>query len=268
MGDSDDRAELRRRVDELQWYHTFELAPGVVTPGWMDTRKVVDKVPIPQDLSGMRCLDVGTFDGFWAFLMEQRGATEVVAVDVPDPRQWDWPADATEEAVEEIARRRPGAGFALVAEVQGSKVRREECTVYDLDRERVGTFDFVYLGSLLVHLRDPIGALMRVRDVCSGTLLVVDAADLRSSMSRVPRATLDGRGRPWWWIPNLAALIRMVEAAGFRVERPVTRFFMPPGPAVAKPPLSRHLLTSRAGREAALRAWKGDPHAAIVAHPT
>lgn len=263
----DDRYELRRRVEELQWYHTFELAPGVVTPGWFDTRKVVEKVPIPKDLSGMRCLDVGTFDGFWAFLMEERGAEEVVAVDVPDPRAWDWPANSPAEAFEEIARRRPGAGFGLVSEVRGSKVRREECNIYALDPERIGTFDLVYLGSLLVHLRDPVGALMRVRQVCTGTLVVVDAADLRTSLSRVPRATLDGRGRPWWWIPNLAALIRMVEAAGFRIDRPVTRFFIPPGPAVERPPLSLRSLRTRAGREAALRSWKGDPHAGIVAHP-
>lgn len=28
---------LRARVDGREWYHTLELAPGVVTPGFFDT---------------------------------------------------------------------------------------------------------------------------------------------------------------------------------------------------------------------------------------
>ena len=78
------RAALAR-----QWYHTIELAPGVVTPGWFDTRPVSAKIPMPPSLAGKRCLDVGTFDGFWAFEMERRGAAETVGIDVLDPMQWD-----------------------------------------------------------------------------------------------------------------------------------------------------------------------------------
>src|SRR4051794_41962593 len=54
------------------WYHTLEVAPGVVTPGWFDLRPIVDKMPWP-DVRGKRCLDVGTFDGFLAFELERRG---------------------------------------------------------------------------------------------------------------------------------------------------------------------------------------------------
>ena len=176
-----DTAAIRRRIDELQWYHTIEVAPGLVTPGWFDTRGVADRVPIPADLSGKRCLDIGTFDGFWAFLMERRGAEEVVAVDVPDPRVWDWPANSPSSAIEEITSRRPGAGFALTSELLGSKVDRRELNIYDLSPDTVGTFDFVYLGSLLLHLRDPVGALMKVRTVCTGQVVVVDAVGLASS---------------------------------------------------------------------------------------
>ncbi len=76
---------LRRSVAQLQWYHTLELAPGVVTPGWLDHRPILERIPLPRRLDGMRCLDVATFNGFWAFEMERRGASEVVAVDVLDP---------------------------------------------------------------------------------------------------------------------------------------------------------------------------------------
>ena len=37
-----DRAELERRIKAIPvWYHTMELAPGVVTPGEFDMRPYV-----------------------------------------------------------------------------------------------------------------------------------------------------------------------------------------------------------------------------------
>jgi hypothetical protein len=41
------------------WYHTIDVAAGVHTPGVFDLRSVVDRLPWP-DVSGKRCLDVGT----------------------------------------------------------------------------------------------------------------------------------------------------------------------------------------------------------------
>jgi len=76
-------AALADRVAAREWYHTLELAPGVVTPGGFDLRDMPDKVGLPASLGGQRCLDVGTFDGFWAFELERRGASEVLALDVP-----------------------------------------------------------------------------------------------------------------------------------------------------------------------------------------
>ena len=61
-------------------YHTLELAPGILTEGKIDLRQTAAKI-LPDDLRGRRALDVGTFDGFWAFELEKRGA-EVVAIDI------------------------------------------------------------------------------------------------------------------------------------------------------------------------------------------
>jgi len=261
-------AALQARVAELDWYHTLELAPGIVTPGWFDLRSVLDRIPFPASLAGRRCLDIGTFDGFWAFEMERRGATEVVAIDILDPRRWDWPAGSSEATLEAIGRRKArGAGFEVAREALGSQVRRLELSVHDLDPETVGAFDFVYLGSLLLHLRDPVGALVAVRRVCRKTLMVVDNIDLELTLlhPRRPLAGLDAVGRPWWWKMNLAALVRAVEAAGFEVVEPPRRVFLPcgAGQRTARPPLRR--LLSRTGREAAVVAARGDPHAVLLA---
>lgn len=263
--------ELRRAVDAHEWYHTLELAPGIETPGYYDLRKALDRIPLPAMLDGMRCLDVGTFDGFWAFEMERRGAREVLALDILDPRAWDWPPGSDEAVVAAIGRRKgSGTGFEVAREALGSSVRRLELSVYDLDPEEHGLFDVVYLGSLLLHLRDPVRALERVRSVCSGSAVICDAVDapLTELHRRSAVASLDGRGRPWWWKPNLAGLVRMVEAAGFAVVAGETgRLRLPPGRGYPRPQLRLRLLRHREVREEAMRARLGDPHGFVVATP-
>jgi len=61
----------------------------VLTPGGWDLRGTALRLPWPQSVAGLRCPDVGTVDGFWAFELERRGASEVVASDVLDATQLD-----------------------------------------------------------------------------------------------------------------------------------------------------------------------------------
>jgi tRNA (mo5U34)-methyltransferase len=262
--------EVRARIADRQWYHTLELADGVLTPGWFDHRGIAAQLPLPSSLAGMRCLDVGTFDGFWAFEMERRGASEVLATDVPDAEHWDWPA-LSEQHVHEVlaARKRDGDGFQIAHEALGSAVEHRALSVYDLDSAELGSFDFVYLGSLLIHLRDPVRALERVRDVCAGTLLVVDNHEplLTLLFPRLPIARLDGRGRPWWWQSNVACLVRMLEAAGFELVRPPQRLLMPPGQGQPPVPLTARTLLSSEGRRGVRNTRYGDPHVALLARP-
>ena len=80
----------RATVEQVPfWFHTFALngAEGVYTPGAArDHRYRVST--LPSDIAGMSVLDVGTFDGFYAFLAEHRGARRVVAIDNEQYRLW------------------------------------------------------------------------------------------------------------------------------------------------------------------------------------
>jgi tRNA (mo5U34)-methyltransferase len=272
-----DTTDLAARAAALDWYHTIELAPGVVTNGHFDTRPTVAKVPLPESLEGKRCLDVGTWDGFWAFEMERRGAASVTAIDIEDPRRWDWPphtrfgaADA--DRLEYLEGFKSGAAsFALAREALGSQVERIDCSVYDLDPEVHGEFDFVFLGSLLLHLRDPIRALDRVRSVCRGEAVFADTIELVPSLLR-PRtasARLEGLDQSWWWQPNAAAFRRMVRSAGFEITEQTGIYFLPTGGSHPRPPLWKawRSLLSPAGREKFVIRVKGIPHTAVRARP-
>jgi tRNA (mo5U34)-methyltransferase len=270
-GEAPTSQTLAEEIAALDWYHTIEVAPGVETPGWHDCRPIVGQIPFPESLEGKRCLDVGSFDGFWAFEMERRGAAEVVAIDVNDPELWDWPYGSDQTVIAEIARRKAGGrGFEIVHRALGSSVSRLERSVYDVDEENVGRFDLIYLGSLLVHLREPVRALETLRSICDGTMIVVDGIDLSLSIlhPRLPVAKLDGRGRPWWWYPNQAALSRMIRVAGFELLQGSRRVYMPRGRGQPLPPsFTPNVLRTRFGRQQFVIARRGDPHAVVVARP-
>ena len=261
---------LREKVAATSWYHSIELEPGLVTPGWFDTRAVPPMLPLPASLAGMRCLDVGTFDGFWAFEMERRGAAEVVAIDVVDPRRWDWPPFCPPEAVEEmVQRKRDNPGFAIAKESLGSKAQFVDASIYELDPAEHGTFDFVFCGSLLLHLRDPVLGVERLRAVCTGELVLTDAVDpgLSRRFRRHAVAELDGQGRPWWWHQTVAGLGAVVQRGGFRVVEGPRRYDVPPGAALHAPPLRPRTLLTRHGRALLREARRGSPHAVVRAVP-
>jgi tRNA (mo5U34)-methyltransferase len=210
-------ADLRAEVGRYPWYHTLELGDGVVTEAMFDHRPVLDRYPVPADLSGLRCLDVGTMDGFWAFEMERRGAASVTAIDLDDPEALDWPASLREgeKTLDETKAER----FALAKRAIGSSVERVTLSAYDLSPDRLGSFDFVFCGDLLVHLKDPVSAVERIRSVCTGSAVIVNTIKRFRFRERVPLAELDGVDEFVWWHTNLAGLERIVRAGGFpRVE--------------------------------------------------
>lgn len=220
-------AELRRQVDERRWYHTIELAPGITTPGFFDHRAVVDRYGLPEDMSGMRALDIGTFDGFFAFEMERRGA-EVTALDVDSLDHLDWPAHLREAGLrgeEANAGMIDSGGFHVAHAALGSSVTREILSIYDASPERLGTFDLVFCGSVLIHLRDPALALERMAALCKGRLVLAEGYSRRLEWLPLAAAEFTGEGR-WmtWWLPSSRAWCSMARCAGFQDVRRGGRF--------------------------------------------
>jgi tRNA (mo5U34)-methyltransferase len=263
------REKLAAEVATLRWYHTMELPHGVVTPGEYDLRSALRRVPLPASLKGMRCLDVGTHDGFWAFEMERRGAAEVVAIDLADPHRYDWPEprpELTDNVLKQITRSR---GFEVACRALKSKVDRRDVSVYDLSEELVGRFDFAVIGTLLLHLRDPVGALIGIRRVLDGHLLVNEAisTSLTTLRPRVPAAELIlVDNAPFWWLPNRAALKRYLQVAGYEVLSASRPYLVDNGIDRQMMPLKLRR-TFGAGLTRQLLLRRGLPHVAVLARP-
>lgn len=214
---------LRDRAGDIDWYHTLELAPGVVTDGMFDLRPYVDRYGLPANLSGKRCLDVGTFEGFWAFELERRGGS-VTALDVDRIQELDWPP-----RLRPTGDDRRGEGFALARDALGSGVERVGLSIYDATPERLGgTFDLVMCGSVLIHLRDPMLALERIARLCHGRLVLAEEYSRR--LEFLPRVRVaEFRGEtPWmtWWRPTTRTWLAMVRCSGFEDVRRHGRFVL------------------------------------------
>ncbi len=137
------------------WFHTFSLdrSRELYTHGVARDHRY--RLPaLPEDFGGMSVLDIGTFDGFYAFLAEARGAERVVAVDNEQYREWvssRWGVEL-----------QGGEGFAAIRELLGSDVDYQRIDAFDLD-ELGDTFDFILCFGILHRVENPLGLLKVIR---------------------------------------------------------------------------------------------------------
>lgn len=205
-----DAQTLGEQIAAIKWFHSIELAPGVVTPGPEPTADRLDILKIPAVLSGRTVLDIGAWDGFFSFEAEKRGASRVVAA---DSFAWSGTSWSTK------------AGFELARRALDSRVEDVEIDVMDLAPDRVGTFDLVLLLGVLYHMRHPLLALERVASVTADQLILETHVDLtwtrRPAMAFYPGLEL-GWDPTNWWGPNPEAVMAMLRVVGFRRVEIVT----------------------------------------------
>jgi tRNA (mo5U34)-methyltransferase len=160
----------RRILDTVPfWFHTFSLnrREGLYTPGVADEHGY-HLASIPGSFEGMSVLDVGTFDGFYAFLAEHRGASRVLAVDNEQYKLWvkdRWGIDLL------------GAeGFDAIAGLLRSRVEYRRMDAFDLE-DADERFDLIYCFGMLHRVEDPFKLLRILVDRLSpaGRLLIETA---------------------------------------------------------------------------------------------
>lgn len=208
-----DGGNLGARVAAIHWFHQIDLGNDVVTPGADASALKLQWLHMPMDLRGKTVLDVGAWDGFFAFEAERRGARRVLAT---DSFVWQPGTPGSKE------------GFLLAREVLGSRVEDMEVDVMDLDPDVLGTFDLVLCLGVLYHMRDPLMALQRVARVTVDQLILethIDAlGDPRPMAAFYPGTELNNDATNWWG-PNPAAVEGMLRAVGFRDVRMVWSSF-------------------------------------------
>jgi tRNA (mo5U34)-methyltransferase len=188
------------------WWHSIDLGGGAVTRGvhsLEELRGNYGLFALPDDLSGRRLLDIGCWDGFYSFEAERHGA-RVTSVDC-------W---------------RPENFFKARAALD-SRAEFHELSVYEVTKEKLGSFDVVFFLGVLYHLRHPLLALEQVCEV-TRDFAVIESHVIDNILPDWPGGhpvmefyEFDQLGGQYdnWWGPNVECLTQMARSAGFvRVE--------------------------------------------------
>ena len=204
--------EAQRFIDSssFYWHQRFALADGVYAPGANDIDWLLKVLPLPEVMTGMSVLDIGTTNGAMIFESERRGASRLVAVDILDKDHF---------------------GFAALAEFFDSKAEFVQASVYELADVLGETFDLVIFWGVLYHLRHPLLGLDSVRRLAADRVMletaVCDSTDPGvGQLARFHRLDDLGHDPTNWWSPSIETLQSWVASAGFTVRSTIP---IPPG---------------------------------------
>lgn len=228
--------EIRRQVADVPyWWHSIDVGQGVVTPGlkWGGDagrlRQELESLHLPP-LAGKTVLDIGAYDGYYSFEAERQGAARVVALDhmvwlnlcggpapLLDFSLSHLPPDGLPPPGSELPGKR---AFDTAHRLLGSRVESVVADFMYYDLEKLGTFDVVLYLGILYHMEEPLTALRRVAQV-TGELAVIESEimevpgwDEHALAEFIPDHFKGDRTN--WWIPNVAGLTALAQAAGFR----------------------------------------------------
>jgi tRNA (mo5U34)-methyltransferase len=108
--------------------------------------------------------------------------------------------------------------FWVAHQIIGSNVRFVNGRVYEVSPELLGEekYDLVFLGALLQHLRDPVGALRAARSVCRGSVVASCVTWPEQDASDFPLMAFPYlQDKITWWLPNKACYRHWFLGAGF-----------------------------------------------------
>lgn len=183
------------------WHHKFEVFPGVVTPGTYDPQFLLEKLQLPDDMTGLRALDIGPSDGFFSMHMARRGA-QVTAVDY---------------------RPKNGHGFEAMEQLTGLKFDYRQMNLYDVPASDIGKFDIVLFLGVLYHLPDMMRALNIVTGLCLSRLIVETQFEPELmpgvAVARYYEAGTLADDVTNFWVPNRECLFAMLSDNGFKIDR-------------------------------------------------
>jgi len=206
-------------IEDCIWYHNFEFLskyPDIVPT--YDLGKSSHHFLLPEDMEGKTFLDVGTANGFVSFLMERRGA-EVVSLDLGLDGQHDqipYPdaVDRREDNTGFVKKLHKGYWYAH--SYYRSRARVVYASVMQIP-DWLEKSDVTFVGSILQHLRDPLGALIEIDRHTRDTLVICEA--YYESQEPVIRFQSDPDApnpQYWtWWVFSSSFLILALKTLGY-----------------------------------------------------
>jgi tRNA (mo5U34)-methyltransferase len=202
-----EQANLRRAVQNLEWAHSIDLGDNIVTPGkFGPPNPWILQAFSDIDFAGKKVLDIGCWDGLWSFEAEKRGAREVYATDNISQR---WGGDQ--------------ATFSLAHKALNSQCKYYPgVSVYEVKKQLgISDFDIVVFCGVYYHLKNPLLAFARLREVMKeGGVIIVEGDVIDSwqeSYARFCYHQWHQKDPSNWWVPTVPCLREWVECSFFDI---------------------------------------------------
>jgi len=236
-----------RDLRDCDFYHTFEVPGHGSVQGHWDLRPKLRAYLGGVSFQGKRVLELGTADGFISFQIERQGG-QVISYDLSEDFEWDvvpyarlldrgragdddgdWVRSA--ESFKTGIRRLNNA-YWLCHRAYASSARLVHGTVYAVP-EGIGPVDIATFGSILLHTRDPFGALASALRLTRETVIVTEprgrlrlppalsrAAQLLPSRVHKPSMRFlpdwrTGQNPDGWWRLSPDLVVRFLGVLGF-----------------------------------------------------
>jgi O-methyltransferase len=209
-------------LSDFVWYHATELPDGTVLPGVWDLRGHESTYLGEVDLAGKRVLELGPATGYLTFHMERMGAEVVsfeagldVSIDTLPVKGDDQPDERLRVMQHTIDRNHDGWWY--LHRTLGSSARFVQGNIYDMPAD-LGTFDITVVGAILLHLREPWGALSQAARRTTEAMIVTEPLqdDLHPPEANIMRFSPSAEHHLTnWWSIYPGAVVSMLERLGF-----------------------------------------------------
>jgi tRNA (mo5U34)-methyltransferase len=199
---------LEERLEELKdvyWHHTLRLSPDLIVNGGKSAESLEAECAAILglvDLNDRTVIDVGSWNGYFAFEAKRAGAREVTAT---DSFVWRLPLFRGRET------------FELARDYLGLDIAAKEIDPMELPGDLAPADVVLFLG-VFYHMFDPIMVLRNVAALTRDLLIVETHHDLedidRPGMIFYPGKTLNNDGSNWWG-PNPSCVAELLAELGF-----------------------------------------------------
>ncbi len=233
LEDHSARNGLIEQAKTREWFHTIDFGGGHSTPGPHDAQ-VGHQYHAFQDVdfTNKSVLDIGCWDGLWSYEAEKRGATDVYSTDLITQRDGDV------------------SNYQLAHSIFQSRAKyKTNVSVYDVHTLGKNDFDVVLYMGVFYHIKDPLLALARLRQVTKeGGLILVEGEVVRSEKSYGEFYYNQdyARSSSNWWIPSIGCLREWVECSFFKIEKEYDERNCGKTPRGSQSEYGRYLITARA----------------------
>lgn len=206
------------RKRNFRFYHTFELPDGRKFKGEDDTGNHFLRLQqVLPDVKDKTVIDIGAWDGWYSFKMEEIGAKSVLATDY---FCWNGPGWGSKDV------------FDLMRTLLKSQVKDKIIDPANIRPDTVGMFDVVLFLGILYHRPDCFQAFANAASVSKEWLIMETIIDHslqndRPLFSFYPFDELY-KDHTNWFTPNICAVESMYAACGFEKPRMVLAHFDKP----------------------------------------